>query len=92
MNDKTKEINVRIMTTAGNYPEHGHEKVPVGEPVAAILQRAATALGIVDTSNWVAKIEGTIISASATYEALGLKGEVKIDYGMNEGAGGCIPS
>lgn len=86
--EKPKEINVRIVTTSGTYPEHGHEKVPVTEVVMEALKRAANALHITDISTWVAKINGTVINASSTYLDLNLKGEVKIDFGPNEGGGG----
>lgn len=86
--EKPKEINARVITTSGSYPDHGHEKVAVTEPVMAILSRAANALNITDISTWVAKIDGTVVNTSSTYLELNLKGEVKIDFGPNEGGGG----
>ncbi|MDO8776893.1 MAG: hypothetical protein Q7K57_50925 [Burkholderiaceae bacterium] len=82
------KINVRVITSSGHYPEHGHEKVPLTELVKDILGRAATSLGIVDTAQWVANVNGAPIDVSKTYEQLGLHGEVKIDYGRSEGGGG----
>lgn len=86
--DKPKYINVRVVTTSGTYPANGHEKVPLDEPVSAILGRVAAALGITDASVWVAKVGGRAVETGQTYAALGLKGEVKIDFGPNEGGGG----
>lgn len=83
-----KEINVRVVTTSGNYPEHGHEKVPASEAVAEILKRAAKKLEIADVTGWVAKVKDDVVNTSSSYAALGLKGEVKIDFGPNEGGGG----
>lgn len=83
-----KEINVRVLTTSGSYPTKGHEKVPVTEQVLEILKRAASALKIVDFSTWVVKVDGKPISSESTYEALGLHGEVKLDWGPTEGGGG----
>lgn len=89
--DKTKTINVRVITTSGSFPSKGHEKVPVDEAVSAVLARAATALGITDASTWVAKVDGKPINTADTYAGIGLKGEVKIDFGPNEGGGGDAP-
>lgn len=83
-----KEINVRVVTTSGNYPDKGHEKVPTSETVQEVLKRAATKLEIADVTNWVAKVKGEVINVSSSYAALGLKGEVKIDFGPDEGGGG----
>ena len=79
---------MRILTTSGSYPAKGHETVPASEPVIEILRRAAAALGIANTSEWVAKINGNEIDPSQTYAALHLHGEVKIDFGKREAGGG----
>ncbi len=81
-------INVRVITSSGHYPAHGHEKVPLTELVRDILARAAASLGIVDTTQWVANINGAPVDVSKSYEQLALHGEVKIDYGRSEGGGG----
>jgi hypothetical protein len=83
-----QEINVRVITSSGHYPEHGHEKVPLAEHVKDILARAATSLGIVDTAQWVANVNGALIDVSQMYVQLGLHGEATIDYGRSEGGGG----
>ena len=81
-------VAVRVLTTSGSYPTKGHEAVPASEAVIQILQRAAAALGIANTSEWVAKISGNEIDPSQTYAALNLHGEVKIDFGKREAGGG----
>lgn len=81
-------INVRVVTTAGSYPAHGHERVQIAEPIAAILERAAQALGILDTKEWVARIGGDEVNAQQSYAQLHLHGEAKIDYGRRESGGG----
>ena len=86
------EINVRVITTGGHYPSHGHERVPVTEQVSAILARAASALGITDTTQWYASVNGAEIDANRTYAELGYHGEIKIDYGRREGGGGAHAS
>lgn len=84
----SKEINVRVLTTSGTYPIKGHERVPVIEQIREILKRAASALKIVDFSTWVVKVDGKPVSPDATYASLGLRGEVKLDWGPTEGGGG----
>lgn len=86
--DADREINVRVLTTSGNYPDRGHEKVPVTEQIEAILKRAAAKLKIVDTARWAVKIDNKQVSATGTYLQLGLHGEVKLDWGPTEGGGG----
>jgi hypothetical protein len=81
-------INVRVITSSGRYPEHGNEKVSLTEQVQAVLERAAKKLQILDTSQWVANVNGAPIQISMTYAQLGLHGEVKIDWGRSEGGGG----
>lgn len=81
-------INVRVITTSGNYPEHGHAKVPLSDPLQLILTEAAKALEIVNTTRWVVKVDGKEVPASSTYVQLGLHGEVKLDWGVVEGGGG----
>jgi len=88
--EEVKTINVRVVTTSGTYPENGHEKVPLTEPIQGILSRAAADLGVVDTSRWVVTVKGsaTPISPTTTYEQAGLHGEVKLDWGPESAAGG----
>lgn len=81
-------VAVRVLTTSGSYPAKGHEAVPASEAVRQILLRAAEALGIANTADWVAKIDGNEIDPSRTYTELHLHGEVKIDFGKREGGGG----
>ncbi len=85
-----RTINVRVMTTSGNYPDHGHEKVPVTELLQAVLQRAAAKLNIVDSSRWVVSVKGAqgAVATSSTYADLGLQGEVKLDWGPDAAGGG----
>lgn len=85
-----RNINVRVHTTSGNYPAHGHEKVPANEQVQEILNRAASELELVGTTDWIVRIGEKIVPASSTYDQLCEHGEVKLDWGANEGGGGGI--
>ena len=90
--DKVLTINVRVITTSGKHPENGHEKVLETEPLSAILARAAKELELVEsaTTDWKVAVVGRdgAVSPSSTYQQVGLKGEVKLDWGPNAGGGG----
>lgn len=88
--NEARTINVRVHTTSGNYPASGHEKVPVTEEVHEILKRAADKLELVGTTDWIVRVGNTVIAGSSTYEQLGERGEVKLDWGASEGGGGSI--
>jgi len=86
--DKVNTINVRVHTTSGNYPAQGQEKVPVTEQVQEVLTRAASKLELVGTTDWIVRIGDKVVPASSTYQQLGEHGDVKLDWGANEGGGG----
>ena len=83
-----KLIHVRVITTAGSYPEHGHEEVPLSEVVRDILVRATAHLQLTDTSSWVAEVKGRTLNISASYLQNDLHGSIKIDFHPPEGGGG----
>jgi hypothetical protein len=83
-----KFVEVKVVTTAGNYPAEGYETISREQHIQHILDQAKTKLKIVDTDGWVARINGQVISPTKTYAELDLHGEVCIDYGKHEGGGG----
>jgi len=82
-------VDVQVVTTSGNYPADGTERLASNQPVQTILKKAAKELKIVDTTNWVATINGTQIDSTKSCADLGLSGTVSIDYGPAHGGGGC---
>lgn len=81
-------VNVEVQTTAGPYPAEGHLRVSATEKIAVILSRAAEALGLIDTANWIATINNRAVATSSTYLELSLHGRLRIDWGPNHGGGG----
>ena len=81
-------VQVRVTTTSGTYPSTGFDTVPAHQPVKQELKKAADALTIVDTTGWVAKVNGIDIDAGKSYTDNGLSGAVSVDYGPAEGGGG----
>ena len=83
-----KAVHVRVLTTSGSYPEHGHEDVSPVEVVRDVLNRASTHLGLTDTSSWVARVKDREINTSLNYIQNDLHGSIKIDFHPREGGGG----
>lgn len=86
--DAHGRLAVAISTSSGFFPDHGFATVPLDQRVQVQLDAAKTALGITDTSNWVAVVKKDPIDANRTYRENGLKGEVTISWGPSEGGGG----
>lgn len=82
-------VAVTVYTTSGAYPDKGYERVKITESVSKILSKAASTLKLMDTSNWIATVEGREIDPSKSYEANDLKGTLAIHWGPREGGGGC---
>jgi hypothetical protein len=87
-NKPETHVEVRVTTTSGSYPKTGFDAVPAHQPVKQQLKKAADALTIVDTTGWVAKVNGTDIDTGKSYADNGLSGTMSIDYGPAEGGGG----
>lgn len=87
-NQDEKKVGVAIATTSGFYPETGFIQVPANQKVEVELKRAAKAINLTDTSNWVANVAGRTIDPNQSYAENQLSGEVEIDWGPREGGGG----
>jgi len=83
-----KFIEVRVVTTAGVYPDAGFERVPENQPVKIILKKAADKLHIADAAGWIAVVAGRKIDVEKSYHDNALSGRVEIDWGPDHGAGG----
>jgi hypothetical protein len=81
-------VLVEVATTSGFYPEGRPARVPVGQPVAGEIAKAAQALKLTNTANWIATVNKRQISLQLSYEANQLKGKVVIDWGPAAGGGG----
>lgn len=97
MSDSTKSkgkppadqfVHVRVVTTAALFPTDGYERVPDKQKLAPILQRAAAALGLTDTSGYIVTANGNVADPNQTFEMLGLTGQVDLRWGPEAGAGG----
>ena len=83
-----KKLGVAIATTSGFYPVTGFVQIPINQKIEVELKKAAKALSLTDTSNWIAKVAGRTVDPSRSYAENQLSGEVEIDWGPREGGGG----
>jgi len=81
-------VEVRVVTTAGVYPEAGFERVPENQPVKVVLKKADDKLHITDTTGWIAVVAGRKIDIERSFHENALNGRVEIDWGPDHGAGG----
>ena len=85
-------VGVSISTTAGFFPVEGYNRVPVNQKVEIELRKAMDALGIKDTTGWVASVithDGKRpVEPANSYAENSLSGEIEIDWGPSEGGGG----
>jgi hypothetical protein len=95
MNDQSKgptpeHVEVAVVTTSGRYPTTGFNKVAAHQPVQNELNKAAKELHIVDTTGWVARVNGREIDPAKNYidNQLTASATLTIDYGPREGGGG----
>jgi len=85
---KPNHLLVAIITTSGPFPEKDFEEVPINQHLEVMLKKAAKALGITDTTGWLAKHGLTVLDPSKSYQDLGLTGEISIDFGPPASGGG----
>lgn len=89
---KPNHLLVAVLTTAGSYPAESFEELPENQPVKVELERAAKALKLTNTTNWVAKVGGIELDIEQSYAANRLSGKVEINYGPRETGGGASAS
>ena len=87
-NPKPNHLLVAIITTSGSYPAVNFDEVPNHQPLDVMLKAAVRELGITDTAGWLAKNGLVQLDPAKSYLALGLSGEVSIDYGPPASGGG----
>jgi acid stress-induced BolA-like protein IbaG/YrbA len=81
-------IEVAVITTSGRFPAQGTDRVAIHQPVDNELKNAVKELKIVDTTNWVARVDDKEIDPNKSYLENGLSVTAIMDYGPREGGGG----
>lgn len=87
-NEVSGFVQVTIYATAGVFPNEGALRVRLTTTVGAILERAARALELGDTTGWVASVNGRDIDPALSFEQNHLSGVVQIEWSPREGGGG----
>jgi hypothetical protein len=82
------QILVEVATTSGFYPQDRSDHLPDTEVVETELEKAAKALKLTNTANWIASVNKRQIDTKLSYEANGLKDKVVVDWGPPAGGGG----
>lgn len=86
---ENKEVAVAIITPSGIYPsEDTLYRADAESPVATVLSLAAEALGLTNTTDWVARIGEREINAQESFKKLHLRCIVDIEWHKPEGGGG----
>lgn len=88
MEENKHDVEVRVITTSGVYPEAGFDRVAEKERVGTVLKKADEKLHITNTSGWIAVVGGRKIAIDRSFLENGLTGRVEIDWGPDHGAGG----
>ena len=82
------KLLVTVLTLSGVFPAEGALRVESSEAISSVLSRAAKALNLTDTSNWVVSVAERDIPISASFAQAGLAGAVELDWMPREGGGG----
>ena len=83
-------VEVAVHTTSGSLPQEGYDQHNANQPIRQALQKAEHEYHITDTTGWVALVNEQRIDPDQTYAAVGLNGKIDIDWGPEEGGGGCM--
>ncbi len=81
-------VQVVVATTSGFYPDEGHDRVPIHQPLGVQLEKAKDTLKIADTSGWIVTVNGEKVDPTKSYTDNGLTGEFELDWGPDHGGGG----
>lgn len=82
------KVLVTVLTLSGIYPPGGAVRVDASERIVDVLDRAAKALHLTDTSGWILSVGSRDLDPSLTFAAAGLAGTVELDWMPREGGGG----
>ena len=83
-----EKIAVAVFTTSGTFPVQGMLRVKVSTLISDVLDKAAKALHLTDTANWVVTVDGKDVAPNLTFDQAGFHGEVELEWGPREGGGG----
>jgi hypothetical protein len=86
------KIELKIVTTAGNFPESGFKEFSWHEKLETVLKEAAEHLKLHNTENWIARLGDRQLNPALSLEANQIPDKSKISWAPSEPGGGklCI--
>ena len=86
------KIEIKVVTTAGNYPEAGFKEYAAHEKLSKVLDEAADHLKLQNTGNWIAKLDGRTLNPALSLAENHIPNRSKISWAPAEPGGGelCI--
>lgn len=88
MKVKTDEVEVRVITTSGNFPAHGFESFHEQQKVGVALSQAAAKLKLHNTSTWAATLNGRTLNPDRSFGENNIPDESEIFWGPVAPGGG----
>jgi len=82
------KIEVKIVTTAGNFPETGFKEFSRQEKLETVLKEAAEHLKLHNTENWIARLGDRQLNPALSLEANQIPDKSKISWAPSEPGGG----
>ena len=83
-----KKIELKVVTTAGNFPEAGFQEFNIHEKLETVLKEAARALKLHNTDGWIARLGDRQLNTALSLEANGIPNKSKISWAPSEPGGG----
>lgn len=86
------KIAVKVVTTAGNFPESGFQEFNSHEKLETVLKEAARFLKLQNTDTWIARLGDRQLNPALSLEANQIPDKSKISWAPSEPGGGrlCI--
>lgn len=82
------KIEVKIVTTAGNFPEAGFRAYTADEKLSKVLEEAADHLKLQNTGSWIAKLDGRTLDPALSLAENHIPNKSKISWAPAEPGGG----
>lgn len=82
------EIEVQVVTGAGNFPDEGFAHFNIHQKLSHVLEKAKDELDLQNTGGWVARIGNRNLDPNLSLADNGLSGFVQISWGPVEPGGG----
>lgn len=90
MAEHKNEVDIQVLTGAGNYPTEGFQKYNFHQSLQHVLDQAKAHLPLQNTSTWVARIGDRELNPSQTLEQNNIPSPSRVAWGPVERGGGAF--